>query len=467
MAKDIQFGTDGWRDRMYHKFNEENVIRVVRAIAAYTKQENGQDRGIVVGYDARFFSDHFAGVAARVLSADGIQVYTLPRDLPTPVVAYAVSQLNAFGAVMFTASHNPPEYNGIKFIPYYAGPATPEITAAIEALIPEESNPLPPINKEKVMLYDPLNDYFAHLNQLVDVAAISQSGLRLAYDPMYGSGRGVLDAFFADVNLTVMRNRRDPLFDGAMPDPQENLLTDLRAWVAATPNSLGLATDGDADRFGIIDEGGKYITPNQLIPILAYHLIKNRGYSGVIGRSADTSHLLDRLATHFGLTTVETPVGFKYLGALMREQPVVICGEESGGLSIGGHIPEKDGILACALAAEARVKEGRPLWAILEEIWSLVGAAYSRRVDYHIEPGERQCILDAIRQDPLKEVNGVAVQEIRQIDGFKLILANGDWCLIRPSGTEPLFRLYFETSLEKDLDPLVEAIQGWFSRCRI
>lgn len=465
--KDIQFGTDGWRDRMYHKFNEENVIRVVRAIAAYTKQENGQDRGIVVGYDARFFSDHFAEVAARVLSAENVQVYTLSRDLPTPVVAYAVNQLDAFGAIMFTASHNPPEYNGIKFIPYYAGPATPEITTAIEALIPEEHSPLPAWNKAKVMAYDPLNDYFEHLNQLVDVESIRRSGLRLAYDSMHGSGRGVLDAFFEDVDLVVMRDQRDPLFDGGMPDPQESLLTGLRDWVASNPNSLGLATDGDADRFGIIDEGGNYITPNQLIPIICYHLIKNRGFSGVIGRSAATTHLLDRLATHYGLETVETPVGFKYLGAVMREKQVVICGEESGGLSIGGHIPEKDGILACALAAELRVKEGRSLRAVLEEIWGLVGAAYSKRVDYHIEPGERECILEGVQKDPLTEVNGVAVREIQKIDGYKLILANGDWCLIRPSGTEPLFRLYFETGQEQDMDPMVKAIQAWFARCRV
>lgn len=467
MGRDIIFGTDGWRDKMYDRFTEPNVHRVVRAIAAYTRQENGSERGIVVGYDARFFSDHFAKEAIKVLTSEGIRVFAMPRDLPTPVVAFAVRQLNAFGAVMFTASHNPPEYNGIKFIPEYAGPATPEITSAIEAAVPDSPGERPMLVAERVVEYDPTYDYITHLKTLVDVDAIRRSGIRIGYDPMFGSGRGILEELLSGADLHVIRNWRDPLFGGGMPDPQEALLPELKEWVKNNPGAIGVATDGDADRFGIIDEGGRYITANQLIPLLCYHLVKNRGYKGVAGRSVATSHLLDRLAAGFGFETVETPVGFKYLGELMRQQTTVICGEESGGLSIGGHIPEKDGILACALAVELRMMEGRSLTSILEEIGTQVGAAFSRRVDYHIEPNERGCIIDGLSKNPPAEVNGVKIKEIRTIDGFKFILENGDWFLVRPSGTEPLFRLYFETIRSENMDPLVEWVRGWFSRCRL
>jgi phosphomannomutase len=466
MAKDIVFGTDGWRDRMYNQFTQPNVHRVLRAIATYTKQEGGEKKGIVIGYDARFFSDHFAGEAAKVLTEEGIKVYIMPRDLPTPVIAFAVQQKGAFGAVMFTASHNPPEYNGIKFIPYYAGPATEDITSAIESAVPEVSSAVPVLREEFVDHYDPLPDYLARLRQLVDVERIRKSGIRLGYDPMFGSGRGVLDALLSGLDLHVIRNWRDPLFDGAMPDPQENLLKSLIEWVAATPGALGLATDGDADRFGIVDDGGVYITPNQLIPLLCYHLVKNRGFKGVVGRSIATTHLLDRLADHFGLGKVETKVGFKYLGELMRNEKTVICGEESGGLSIGGHIPEKDGILACALAAELRVTEGRPLRAILNDIWAMVGPSYSQRVDYHINPEDRPIILERLRSAPPETVAGKKVVNICTKEGFKFILDNNDWFLVRPSGTEPLFRLYLETAKVEDLEPMKHSVQAWFENNR-
>jgi phosphomannomutase len=452
---------------MYEFFTQPNVHRVVQAIATYTKNNGGQEKGIVIGYDARFFSDHFAKEAMKVLTQEGIRVYEMPRDLPTPVVAFAVQQLQAFGAVMFTASHNPPEYNGIKFIPEFAGPATPEITSAIEAAVPDTYPGRPVLRSELVVQYDPISDYVERLRQLVNTDIIKDSGIRLGYDPMYATGRGVFEELLEGANLHVIRNWRDPLFGGEMPDPQADLLQELIGWVRDNPNSIGMANDGDADRFGIIDDGGRYITANQLIPLLCYHLIKNRGFKGVAGRSVATSHLLDRLVTHFGMETVETPVGFKYLGALMREREVIICGEESGGLSIGGHIPEKDGILACALAAELRVVEGRPLYEILQEIWEKVGAAFTQRVDYHIDPEERDCIIKSLSQDPPEAINELRVIETRKIDGFKFILENGDWFLVRPSGTEPLFRLYFETGREEALEPLIAAVRAWFDRCRI
>ncbi|HHU50490.1 MAG TPA: phosphoglucomutase/phosphomannomutase family protein, partial [Firmicutes bacterium] len=314
----IKFGTDGWRDLMYDRFNLANVSRVVEAIAAYTIDRGGADRGVVVGYDARFFSDFFAAKASELLQAAGIKTYTFDRDLPTPVVAYSVKKYKAFGAVMFTASHNPPAYNGIKFIPEYAGPATPDITSAIEAFIPAEASSV----KERLQsgqTIDPIPSYLEEIQKLVDVRAIIESGLEVGYDPMYGTGRGILDALLGR-QVKVFHNRRDPLFGGEMPDPQREFLIDLITWVQERRNRIGLATDGDADRFGFVDDEGVYLTPNQILPLVLYHLAKNKGLKGVVGRSVATTHLLDALAAELGFATVETPVGFKYLGELMRKQ---------------------------------------------------------------------------------------------------------------------------------------------------
>lgn len=458
----IKFGTDGWRDLMYDRFNLANVNRVVSAIAAYIKEQGGADRGVVVGYDARFFSDFFAAKASELLQTAGIKTYTFTRDLPTPVVAYSVQKYKAFGAVMFTASHNPPAYNGIKFIPEYAGPATPEITSKIEGFIPEEVFPVE-AGKQNSEIVDPIPSYLEELKKLVDVNVIAQSELEVGYDPMYGTGRGILDALLlTDVN--VLHNRRDPLFGGGMPDPQRELLSDLIDWVKGGKNRIGLATDGDADRFGFVDDGGVYLTPNQILPLVLYHLAKNKGVKGVVGRSIATTHLMDALGAELGLATVETPVGFKYLGELMRKQQVVVAGEESGGLSIGGHIPEKDGILACVLLAELRAVAGKPLSAVLQDIWQKVGSYYSRRLDLHLTEEKKERILSTIQKNPVEQIAGKKVTEVRRLDGFKFILEDGSWCLVRPSGTESLIRVYLEAHSEADLGKLEESSQEIFGR---
>ena len=457
----IKFGTDGWRDLMYDRFNLENVRRVVEAIGAYTKKEGGAARGLVVGYDARFFSDFFSAEAGRILASKGIKTYTFSRDLPTPVVAYAVLKYNAFGAIMFTASHNPPAYNGIKFIPEYGGPATPEITGAIEGLISERAPKV--VNQKEEEIVDPIPSYLHELKKLVDVQVIKDSDLEIGYDPMYGTGREILDGLL-EADVKTIHNYRDPLFGGGMPDPQEKLLPELISWVkggsAQGKKRIGLATDGDADRFGFVDDYGNYLNANQILPLILYHLATNKGMKGVVGRSVATTHLLDALASDLGLETVETPVGFKYLGELMRERQVVVVGEESGGLSIGGHIPEKDGILACALLTELRVMAEKPLTYVLQDIWDRVGSYYTRRLDLHLKEEEKTKILNFLERAPLQEIAGKKVTEIRRIDGFKFILSDGGWCLVRPSGTESLIRIYLEAHTEQDLAKMSESIQS-------
>lgn len=457
----IKFGTDGWRALMYDEFTVGPVRRVVQAIADYVRRHGGEERGLVVGYDARFFSDRFAEEAARVLLANGIRVFTLPRDLPTPVVAFAVKQQAAFGAIMFTASHNPPEYNGIKFIPAYAGPATPEITGEIEAFLAGQSGELHPLEAKpedgaRLVAIDPVPAYLEHLAGLVDREAIARAGLHLIVDPMYGSGRGLLARFLGEYcRVETIHDHRDPLFGGMMPDPQEANLAELRARVICAPNALGLATDGDADRFGIVDGDGTYLTPNQVIALLLFHLVRNRGWKGVVARTVATTHLIDRIAAAYGLATIETPVGFKYIGEAMRTKPVVIGGEESGGLSIRGHIPEKDGILACALAAEMRAVTGRSLIATLAELYREYGGAYTKRLDLHLPQEEKERLIRSFLEDPPARVLGHEVVEVRRIDGLKCLLASGAWFLLRPSGTEALVRAYVEAPSVAERDALV------------
>lgn len=459
---EIKFGTDGWRDLMYNRFNLPNVRRVVQAIARYTKDNHGENRGIVVGYDARFFSDFFAQEAAAVLTAHGIKVYFGERDFPTPVIAFAVTHYRAFGAIMFTASHNPPEYNGIKFIPEYAGPASPEITKAIEVNLsnqPGGETVLHQPNPELITRFDPTEAYLSQLRKLIDVDAVRKAGLNLVIDPMYATGRGFLPDLFNECPVIEIHNRRDPLFGGSMPDPQGKFLGELISLVEAKENSIGLAMDGDADRFGIVDSDGSYLNANQVISLLMWHLITNRGLKGIAARSVATTHMLDRLGELYGMEVVETPVGFKYIGEMMRTRQVIIGGEESGGLSIQGHLPEKDGILACALMAELRAITGKPLQETLAELSAKVGQFFTRRLDIHLSGAAKAAILEKCRATSLERIGVFNISETRKIDGFKYILENGSWFLIRPSGTEPLIRIYFETNSAETLEDLVANVQ--------
>lgn len=462
----IKFGTDGWRAIMAEEFTFAGVRKVAAAIAKHVNAHGGAQRGIVIGYDTRFLSERFADAAATVLLSKGIRVLRTVRDTPTPVVAHAVRDTGAFGAIMITASHNPPEYNGIKFIPEYAGPASPEITAEIERFLGDlgdaegdhkEGSAAPAPNLQPEAL-DPKDHYLTHMRTLVDTAAIAKAGLPLFYDAMYATGRGYLDALLSDANLTVLHTNRDPLFGGGMPEPKEEFLSELTARVVET-HGFGMATDGDADRFGIIDSSGAYITPNQLIALLLYYLVEYRGFKGVVARTVATTHLIDRIAALYGLPVRETPVGFKYIGESMRKEQVIIGGEESGGLSILGHLPEKDGILACALAAEMRAVVGKPLTAILADLAQKVGPVYSRRIDLHLDNERKNALIERIKTAPPANPAGLAVLDVKTIDGVKLILSRNSWVLVRPSGTEPLVRIYIESETPELLENLITTMK--------
>jgi len=445
----IKFGTDGWRGIIADDFTFPNVRKVTRAIASYLETAYTKDRPVLIAYDTRFLADEFAYAAAQVLADIGWTVKITDRDCPTPVIAYNARHLNSAGALMFTASHNPAPYCGIKYIPDYAGPATPEITDTIVANIEGASDALPATNRtERISKFDPKPEYMQFIYTLLDVDKIRSAKLKVKYDALYSTSRGYLDDVLkhCGCDLESFHTYRDVLFGGGMPEPKGEQLVELVAAVQKDNADIGLATDGDSDRFGIVDEKGNFLTPNTVLLVLARHLIKNRGKKGAIVRTVATTHLLDNFAAKYGLEIYETAVGFKYIGQKMRETTVLIGGEESGGLSIIGHIPEKDGILADMLVAEAIAYEGKPLSQLVAEaIAEADGPLFNQRLDLHLDDAHKAAVIESFTKNPPTTVAGVKVKEIGRKDGIKLYLEDGSWILLRPSGTEPLMRVYLET----------------------
>ena len=460
----IQFGTDGWRGIIADDFTFSNVCKVTRAIATYLEKAYSKDRPVLVSYDPRFLADQFAYTAANVLADLGWTVKIVDRDCPTPVIAYNAKHLNSAGALMFTASHNPAPYCGIKYIPDYAGPATTDITDTIVAALASASD-LPPENKNshKISTFDPKPEYLKFLYSVIDVDRIRSAKLKVKFDALYSTSRGYLDEVLAHCGCETesFHTHRDVLFGGGMPEPKPEQLVELIAAVKADHADMGLATDGDADRFGVIDELGNYLTPNTILLLLARHLLKNKGKKGAIVRTVATTHLLDNLAAKYDLELIETAVGFKYVGQQMRETTVLIGGEESGGLSIIGHIPEKDGILADMLIAELVAYEGKPLSQLVSEaIADASGPLYNTRLDMHLTNAHKEAVLTAIPSNPPTEIAGIGVKELGRKDGIKLYLAEGSWVLLRPSGTEPLIRVYIETSTPEKLTQISKFMES-------
>ncbi|KZL51090.1 phosphoglucosamine mutase [Nodularia spumigena CENA596] len=460
----IKFGTDGWRGIIADDFTFPNVRKVTRAIASYLETAYSKDRPVLIAYDTRFLADQFAQTAAEVLADLGWTVKITDRDCPTPVIAYNARLLNSAGALMFTASHNPAPYCGIKYIPDYAGPATPEITDTIVGNIESASDALPgSVPAGAISLFNPKPEYLKFIYTLLDVERIKSANLKVKFDALYSTSRGYLDEVLqhCGCQLESFNTTRDVLFGGGMPEPKGEQLIGLVDAVRADKADLGLATDGDADRFGIVDELGNFLTPNTVLLLLARHLIKNKGQSGAIVRTVATTHLLDNFAAKHGLQIYETAVGFKFIGEKMRETTVLIGGEESGGLSVIGHIPEKDGILADMLVAEAIAYEGKPLSQLVKEaIAEADGPLYNDRLDLHLTEAHKTAVIDSFTNNPPSEVAGIKVKEVGRKDGIKLYLEEGSWILLRPSGTEPLVRVYMETNSAEKLAKVAQEMQS-------
>ena len=471
----IKFGTDGWRAVIAQQFTFDNVEIVTRAIAEYVLECFGTERPVVIGYDLRFLADQFAHHAANVLAEYGLTVEIADTWYPTPLIAYIAKSHNTAGAMMFTASHNPPEYLGIKFIPEYAGPATPEITDKIVANVRRfEANAelvKPPANQTKgeIKTLRPRQEYDDFIRTLVNFDTLKKaSNLKVLYDPMYGAGQGFVDDLLrqAGIQVTTMHDGRDPLFGGIMPEPKEDYLTEQIERVKAEKFDLGLSSDGDSDRFGVVDEKGRFLTANEVIPLVFRHLHKHRGFRGVVVRSLATSKLLDRMAELNDTQVVETAVGFKWIGQAMRDQDVIIGGEESGGFSILGHIPEKDGILANLLVVEMIAHEGKPLSQIYEEMMQEAGMRFHNLSEnYHLTEDRKTDVVKRLRELKAgQELNGVKIESIDLRDGVKLYFGPYDWLVVRPSGTEPLLRAYLESIDSEKLAKIKQGLENILSQ---
>lgn len=461
----ITFGTSGWRGILCEDFIFENVKTVTQAIADHLIT-NDEKQGVVIGYDPRFMGDAFARESARVLAAAGLKSYLCNRDTPTPVIAFEILRRKASGGINFTASHNPPEYNGIKFSPSWGGPALPETTKDIEKRANEMMGEicyreltLEQAEKKGLLEHiDPREVYLADLEQKVDFDAVKKIGA-IAVNPLYGAARGYLDTplLSRGVDIRLINQNRDPYFGGFPPEPAEKYIPDFISLIKSDPAiKLGIATDGDADRFGIVDGDGSYIEPNYIIALLLDYLIRVRKMSGGVARSVATSHLIDAVAQHHGIELFETPVGFKYIGELISQNKIIIGGEESAGLSIKGHVPEKDGVLACFLVAEMVAREGKSVSQLLEELYARVGRYITKRENIALSP-EIEAAFPARVANLPGEIAGATVTDIIRIDGTKMVLSDGSWMLFRKSGTEPVVRLYGESSSAGRLQEVMKA----------
>ena len=464
MATAIKFGTSGWRAIVADQFTVANIRLAAAGIAAYVKTEPAPHR-VLVGRDPRFLGESFVAEAARTLAAGGVSPIVIPEAAPTPAIAYAVRTLKASGSINFTASHNPPEYNGIKFSTPDGAPALPEVTGKIEEAIERIAsggggNGVPSPIAESFETVDVKPAFLKRLAELVDLKAIAKSGIKVVYDPFWGAGRGYSSDLLREAGVTVetVHDYRDVLFGGHAPEPSDELLGDAKAKMKEIGAALGIATDGDADRFGIVDADGTFIQPNYVIALLFDYLVETRGWKNGVAKSVATTNLINALADYHKVPLFETPVGFKYIGELIIEDKVAIGGEESAGLTIRGHVPEKDGIIAGLLMAEMVATRGSSLGAQLKGLFAKVGSFYPVRENFHLTSEQKAAFTERLKTDP-KDLGGRKVVSIVRTDGLKLVLDDGSWVCYRLSGTEPVVRAYTEARNERDMEALRKAAE--------
>jgi alpha-D-glucose phosphate-specific phosphoglucomutase len=467
----IKFGTSGWRGIIARDFTFDNVRIASQGIAQYLRSELTNPESplyerkpvVIIGRDTRFLGREFSLAVAEVLASNGLEPLLCNRDTPTPVIAHNIRARKAIGGINLTASHNPAEYQGLKFSTSNGAPAPPEVTKRIEqncAQLIERGWGFKGavIGTYKCKTFDPQPAYFKQINMLVDFSTIKKARLKLAVTVRYGTGRGYLDTLLekAGAKVTVFDDELNPLFGGHHPEADAHGMAEVSKFVRSGKAQLGLGVDGDADRFGVVDKDGTWLTPNQILALTLYHLKKNRGWTGAVVRTVPTSHQVDAVAELLGVKLHETPVGFKYIGALMESEPVIVGGEESGGLSVKGHVPEKDGILACLLMAELVATERKSLGQILKSLTKQIGEFHTERINIPIQPESKEAIMAKLGAG-LESIGPFKVQKFITTDGFKFLLPNNEWVAFRASGTEPLFRCYIEAKSEVNLKKLRKA----------
>ncbi len=462
----IKFGTDGWRGIIAEDFTFDNVRACAQGVADYLRRTHQADRGLVIGYDTRFASEDFAAAAAEVIAANGIKVNLCDKPAPTPVISYAVTATGSAGAIIITASHNPGHWNGFKYKDSTGASAPVEVAAEIEKAANEtaagkniKQMPLIRALETRLVSYlDPNPTYFAQIRKLVDPDTIKQSKLKVIVDSMYGAGCGYFRTLLQGGNLQVaeIHSERNPTFPGIQPEPIARFLGELSTTVVTEKADVGLATDGDADRIGIIDEKGGFLNQHQVFALLTLYLLEVRGERGAIIKTLTSTDMLYRLGELYNVPVFETPVGFKYVAPLMKEKNAAIGGEESGGYGFRGHIPERDGILAGLYFLDFMVKTGKKPSQLLEYLFSKVGEHYYDRIDIHIQPEERQNLNARIARQTVESIAGIKIARLDTRDGYRYVLADGSWLLIRFSGTEPLIRIYAEAHTPQRVQELLE-----------
>jgi phosphoglucomutase len=459
----IKFGTSGWRAIVADEFTHYNVRRAVTGIARYVASKNTNGARIIIGRDPRFMGETFVAIAAEVLQAHGVTPLIIDDAAPTPAISFEITRVKADGAINFTASHNPPEYNGIKFNSDDGAPALPEVTKAIEAeVIKGDSEIAASTTAPLTEHIDVKPPYLAKLKDTVDLAVIAKSGLKVVFDPLWGSGRGYSDTLLRDagVPVTTVHDVRDVLFGGHAPEPEDHLLEEARQQMRKTGARIAIASDGDADRFGIVDQDGTFLQPNYVIALLFDYLVETRGWKNGVAKSVATTNMINALAEFHKVELYETPVGFKYIGELIKADKIAIGGEESAGLSIRHHVPEKDGLIAGLLCCEMVARRGKSLGEQLRDLFAKVGSFYPLRENFRLTPEVKAKFTNKLASEP-REFFGRKVSNIVRTDGLKLILEDGSWVCYRLSGTEPVVRVYTEARSEADSAKLSAAAKEW------
>lgn len=465
----IRFGTDGWRAVISDTFTYNNLRLVAQAIADYVRIEggNGSDPEVVIGFDTRFLSDRYATEIARVMAGNGIVAWLTRADAPTPAISYSVVEKHAAAGIMVTASHNPPRYNGIKLKASYGGAASPHQARRVEHYLEEaEAQARGPnimdyrraLDQDLIRRFDPVWAYYEHLGTMVDLDVISTGELRIVADAMYGSGRGCIAEMLSRTRCHVheIRSEMNPGFGGIHPEPIGKYLNALVAAIGAHHADVGLATDGDADRIGAMDALGNFVDPHHIFALALRYLVKVRGWKGTVVKTVSTTMMVDRLASKYGLPLVETPVGFNHIADHMLQGDVLIGGEESGGIGIRGHIPEGDGILMGLLLLEIMADAGVPFHELVAHIQREAGPACYARTDLRLsKPVVKREMVARLTNHAPGAIGGVAVQDIDTLDGVKYRLDDDSWLLIRPSGTEPVLRVYAEAPTQRGVEALL------------
>ncbi len=460
----IKFGTDGWRAVIAREYTFANLERVAQAYAAYVKANADVNQSIIVGYDRRFMSEEFAHRVAEILHGNQITTHLFSTDVPTPLVSWAVKETGAAGGVMITASHNPPQFNGFKIKAAFGGSAPPEMTRAVEILLDRTAArradfPKPKFGEEEEKLRASIISYRQAIESYIDLKRLRAMNAKIIIDPMHGSGGRWVESFLGGGKLQVetIRAERDPLFGGVNPEPIDQNITSAKDAVIKSNALVAVLTDGDADRVGAVNELGETMTMHEVVPIILLHLARNRKMTGGVVRTFSQSVLMKRIASALNLTLHETPIGFKYIADLMMKDDILIGAEESGGIGVKGHIPERDGILNSLLFLEAIATFGKPPSELVKDVHREFGEYYFGRIDFHQEVARGQQLVKHLAEQTPSEIASYKVTEVSTMDGTKLLFDDESWLLFRQSGTEPALRVYAEATSTKKMNELLEA----------